>query len=92
MADMARINPPKFGIANGFIIGSIPSMISFVNNDGNTEKRHINVEEDVNDVLRACLAPIRPYGYIFAYSGGSHESVIGYCQFFEVDQWCHEEG
>ena len=68
---MARTNPPKFAIANGFVIGSIPSVTSFVNNEGNTERQHLNVEENVNDILCAYLAPIRPYGSIFAYSGGS---------------------
>jgi len=85
-ADVARTNPPKFAIANGFVIGSITSVIYFVNNEGNTERRHINVEEEVNDVLHAYLVPIRPYGCSFAYSGGSHKLVIGHYQLFEVDQ------
>jgi hypothetical protein len=46
----------------------------------------IDIEEDVNDVLRAFLAPIRPYGFVTAFSGGSHKSVHGHYQYFEMDQ------
>ena len=35
---------------------------------------------------RALLAPVRPYGYIFAYSGGAHKSRQGHYQFFETGQ------
>ena len=48
-------------------------------------KRKINIE-DVSDELRALVAPVRPYGYVFAYSGGSHKSIQGHYQFFETDQ------
>ena len=79
-------SPPKLSIANGFTVGSIPSVISFKNKNGQEERRHINVEEDVSDVLRAYLATTRPYGYIFAYTGGSHKSISGHYQYFEMDQ------
>ena len=46
----------------------------------------IDIEQDVNDVLRALLAPIRPYGFVTAFSGGSHQSVHGHYQYFEMDQ------
>ena len=36
--------------------------------------------------MRALLSLVRPYGRIFAYSGGSHKSIRGHCQFFELDQ------
>ena len=40
----------------------------------------------MSDELRALLAPVRPYGYIFAYSGGAHKSIQSHYQFFETDQ------
>ena len=49
------------------------------------KKRKINIE-NVSDELRALVAPTRPYGCIFAYSGGSHKSIQGHFQFFETDQ------
>jgi len=85
-SNLKTMSPPKFAIANGFVIGSFPEVITFINKDGEVVRRAINVEEDINDVLRAYIAPVRPYGYIFAYSGGSHKSVIGHYQYFEVDQ------
>ena len=78
--------PPKFAIANGFVIGSFPEIFSYIDKDGNEVRTEINVEEDVNDVLRAFLAPIRPYGFVTAFSGGSHRSVHGHYQYFEMDQ------
>ena len=82
---ITRHRPPRYSIANGFVIGSIPpEAIHFTDEEGNI--RPLNVEQDVNDVLRAYLAPIRPYGYIFAYSGGAHKSVQGHVQYFEMDQ------
>ena len=79
-------NPPKYSIANGFVIGSFPEKITITDTDGNEQSVDINAEEDVSDVLRALLAPVRPYGYIFAYSGGAHQSLRGHYQFFEMDQ------
>jgi hypothetical protein len=32
------------------------------------------------------LAPVRPYGCVFAYSGGSQKSIKGNYHFFEMDQ------
>jgi hypothetical protein len=32
------------------------------------------------------LAPVRPYGCLFAYSGGSQKSITGNYHFFEMDQ------
>ena len=83
-----RDRPPRDSIANGFVIGSIPpEAINFEEENGEIRRiRPLNVEEDVNDVLRAYLAPIRPYGYIFAYSGGSHKAIQGHVQYFEMDQ------
>ena len=80
-----RPNPPKYAIANGFAIGEFPEEIERVNPKFNERKRKVNVE-NVSEELRALLAPVRPYGYIFAYSGGAHKSIQGHYQFFETDQ------
>ena len=80
-----KITPPKFAIANGFVIGSFPSEIEFVNKEGETVKRKIE-ENELTDILKAMMAPVRMYGYVFAYSGGSQKSIQGNFQFFEMDQ------
>ena len=80
-----KITPPKFAIANGFVIGSFPAEIEFVNKEGETVKRKIE-ENELTDILKAMMAPVRMYGYVFAYSGGSQKSIQGNFQFFEMDQ------
>jgi hypothetical protein len=40
----------------------------------------------VTDLLKAMLAPVRPYGCVFSYTGGSQKSIKGNYQFFEMDQ------
>ena len=72
-----KINPPKYAITNGFVIGSFPKVITFVNKDGNEEKRDVDAEVDISDVLRAYMAPIRPFGCIYVFTGGSHKWVRG---------------
>jgi hypothetical protein len=66
--------PPKFAIANGFVIGSFPGEIEFTNKDGNRHVRNINNNE-LTDLLKAMLVPVRPYGCVFAYFGGSQTSL-----------------
>jgi hypothetical protein len=76
-----KVAPPKYSIANGFVIGSIPTKaISLDNNE------YLDVEEGVNEVLRAMIAPIRPYGCIFAYYGGAHQCIRGHYSYFMLDQ------
>ena len=36
--------------------------------------------------MRALLAPTRTHGYVLAYFGGKHKSILGHYQFFEMDQ------
>ncbi len=43
-------------------------------------------DDELTDTLKAMVAPLRPYGCVFAYSGGAQKSLRGNCQFFEVDQ------
>ena len=74
-------SPPKHDIANGFVIGCFPSEITFTNKDGSKTTRDIK-EEDLTDIMQAMLAPVRPYGYIFAWTAGSQEQLRGHIQFF----------
>ena len=78
-------SPPKFAIANGFVIGSFPQELKLRTSNGNTEKRIIE-EHQITDLLKAMMAPVRPYGSIFAYTGGAQKSIRGNYQFFEMDQ------
>jgi hypothetical protein len=77
--------PPKFAIANGFVIGSFPQEVKWITCNGDTEKRIIQ-EHELTDLLKAMMAPARPYGSIFAYTGGAQKSIRGNYQFFEMDQ------
>ena len=47
--------PPKFAIANGFVIGSFPREIQFFNKDGEIVKRKIE-EYELTDLVKA-MAP-----------------------------------
>ena len=62
--------PPKLAIANGFVIGSFPQEIQFFNKNGKKVKRKIE-EYELTDLVKAMAAPIRPYGCVFAFSGGA---------------------
>jgi hypothetical protein len=77
--------PPKFAVVNGFVIGSFPQEIEFTNKDGKKNVRNIN-DNELTDLLKAMLAPLRPYGCVFTYSGGSQKSITGNYQFFEMEQ------
>ena len=92
-------SPPKYSIANGFLIGTIPTTIAF-EQDG--EMKSLKTIKEVHDehgkpipnqtvslvtsVMAAAISPTRPYAYIFSYRGGRHQSLIGNFQFFETDQ------
>ncbi len=69
-------SPPKFAIANGFVIGSFPQEVKWITSNGDTKKRIIKYHE-VTDILKAMMAPVRPYGSIFAYTGGAQKSIRG---------------
>ena len=66
--------PPKFAIANGSVIGSFPQRIKFSSKDGEKQVRTIN-EDDFLDLVKAILAPIKPCGSAFSYSGGAQKSI-----------------
>ena len=61
--------PPRHAIANGFVIGSVPSTIL--------------PECDLTELLAAMIAPLRPFNYAMSYSGGAHKSIKGHHSFFE---------
>ncbi len=42
-------------------------------------------DDGLKDILKAMVAPLRPYSCVFAYSGGAQKSLRGNYQFFEMD-------
>ena len=79
-------NPPKYSIANGFVIGTFPKKIRCTGDDAKVSMRNVDAEEDIPEVLRALIAPVRPHGCIFAYTGGARKSIRGHFSFFELNQ------
>ena len=79
-------NPPKFSIANGFAIGSVPKNITYVDTHQKEVTFLVDHECDLTSILCAAIAPVRPYAFIFLYMGGQHKSIRGNFQFFEMDQ------
>jgi hypothetical protein len=56
--------PPKFVIANGFVIGSMPKILQLTTTNGEKNTRAI-AEHELSDLLKAMMAPVGPYGSIF---------------------------
>ena len=54
-------NPPKYAIANGFVIGHLPEILSFKDKNGDAHIRNINVDWDLDDVICAAIRPVRPF-------------------------------
>lgn len=79
-------NPPKFSIANGFAIGHIPSVLKFKNKHGEQREKSIDTEKALDDIFSAAISPVRPFGYVHAYTGGSQKCITGHFSFFSVDQ------
>jgi hypothetical protein len=75
-----RKSPPKFAIANGFVIGSMPKILQLTTADGEKKFRAI-AEHKITNLLKAMIAPVRPYGLIFLYTG---EICINNEQFIRV--------
>ncbi len=67
------------------MIGSFPQEVKWITSNGDTKKRIIKNHE-VTDILKAMMAPVRPYGSIFAYTGGAQKSIRWNYQIFEMDQ------
>jgi hypothetical protein len=74
-------SPPKSAIANGFVIGLFPQEVKWITSNGETKKRIIK-DHTLTDVLKVMMAPVRPYGSIFAYTGGAQKSLRGNYHFF----------
>ena len=79
-------NPPKYAIANGFVIGEFPDVITRRTRLPNVDNRRKVDPEKLTDEMKAILAPTRPYGYVFAYTAGHQQSIKGHFSFFETDQ------
>ena len=73
--------PPKFSIAYGFVIELFPQKIQYSNKDGKRVTRKIE-DYELTDLLKAMVAPVRPYGCVFAYSGGPQKLLQGNYQCF----------
>ena len=80
--------PPKYAIANGNAIGTFPTCIPCRQPGYEHTTREIDLERDINPVMKAFMAPIRPFGYILQHSGGRQKCISGHYQFFETDQTC----
>ena len=67
----SRINnqPPKFAIANGWAIGTLPDEILML----------------ITEVTGPLLAIVRPFAYVMSYRGGAHKSIKGSITFFSQD-------
>jgi hypothetical protein len=79
--------PPKFAIANGFVIGSMPQVLQWTTVNGE-KKRGVIAEHELTNPLKAMMAPVRPYGSIFSYTGGTQKSLRGNYQFL---RWIRTE-
>ncbi len=81
---MAKGNkkPPKHAIANGFAIGHIPETLQIDGVNAPSDMSNGNI----SDVMCAAVARQRPYGFIFAFVGGAHQSVMGQFLFFDMNQ------
>ena len=78
-------SPPKFAIANGFVIGQIPRVFR-IRDENEIEEEVVVDKDEINDIVRAMLAPTRAYGYTFSYFAGAQQSIQGQFMFYEVDQ------
>jgi hypothetical protein len=79
-------SPPKYVIANGFVIGSIPDELKYVDKDGVPQSCKFREEEDLDDIICAAISPVRPFGYVQGWSGGKQKSLAGHFSLFSVDQ------
>lgn len=82
-------DPPKYAIANGFAIGSIPRVLKYMKEDGEpVEFDEYNLERDIieNEILCNTISTIRPWGFVQAWTGGKSTSLKGHLSLFSVDQ------
>jgi hypothetical protein len=74
---------PKFAIANGFVIGSMPQVLQWTTAGG--EKKRVIAEHELTNLLKAMMAPVRPFGLIFPYTGGAQKSFRGFMSMKKCD-------
>ena len=79
------VKPPKYDIANSFVIVELPNKMERQKPTPTASTRSIDVGE-LTDKMKAILAAVWLHGYVFAYSGGAQKSISGHYTFFETDQ------
>jgi hypothetical protein len=77
---------PKYSIANGFAIGFIPDVIKFKDKNEQDKERRIDHENDLDDLICSAISPVRPFGYVHAYTGGCQKQIKGQFSLFSIDQ------
>ncbi len=65
--------PPKFAIANGFAIGHIPKVLAYRDSNDEICRMTIDPENDLDEKLSAAVAPVRPFGFVHAFTMGEPE-------------------
>ena len=61
--------PPRLNIANGFVIGHVPTSVI---------EKH-----DITELVSAMIAPVRLFSYALTFSGGALKNLKGHHTFFE---------
>ena len=79
----SKKKPPKLSIVNEFVIGEFPKL-KYTNDNG--EVCDFSEESDLTDVMRVMLSPTRTYGYVIAFVGEKHKSIMGHYRLFAMDQ------
>ena len=79
-------NPPKYAIANGLAIGHIPHKISFTGRNCEHYVQQIDAKGDLDDHICAAISPVRPFGYVHAFTAGNQKSIKGHFSMFNLDQ------
>lgn len=77
--------PPKYAIANGFVIGYVPNITVMRKESGTVEVLQSGGDW-LDDMMCASISPVRAFGYVFAYSAGAHQSIKGHYSFFDTNQ------
>ena len=72
--------PARHAIANGLAIGHIPSVLMIDVEDEPRQKQGLT-NKNFSDIRSTAVSHHRPYGFIFAFIGGAHQSVIGQFSF-----------
>jgi hypothetical protein len=54
----------------------MPKILQLTSTDGEKKTKAI-AEHELSDLLKAMMAPVRPYGLIFSCTGGAQKSLRG---------------